>query len=147
MVGTIQATARFQDSNFFQKAIKMVLTGILNVIFPLSGFRFLPSHTHDIVCIITEELERSQRSIIPFWLWVDLRVCRPSYSGILSKLTFSNNGGLPVYYLTSACLLLSFFLLALLCRVYCVVLLPPVKTILYLSQVNQLQVDHSLLNN
>ena len=39
MDGTIQATARFQDSDFFRKAVKMVLRCILSVIFHLSGFK------------------------------------------------------------------------------------------------------------
>ena len=37
--GTFQTTARFQDSDFLQKAIKMVLRWILIVIFNLSGFK------------------------------------------------------------------------------------------------------------
>ena len=38
MVGTFQATAGFQDSDVFQKAIKMVLRCILSVNSHLSGF-------------------------------------------------------------------------------------------------------------
>ena len=38
--GTFQAAARFQDSNIFQKAIKMVLKCILSVNSHLSGFHF-----------------------------------------------------------------------------------------------------------
>ena len=37
--GTFLAIARFKDSDFFQKAIKMVLRCILNVILHLSGFK------------------------------------------------------------------------------------------------------------
>ena len=39
MGGTFQTTARFQDSDSFQKALKMVLRCILSVIFHLLGFR------------------------------------------------------------------------------------------------------------
>ena len=38
--GTFPTTAGFQDSDFFQKAIKMVLRYILSVIFHLSEFNF-----------------------------------------------------------------------------------------------------------
>ena len=38
MDGAVQATARFQDSDF-QKAMNMVLRCILKVIFHLSGFK------------------------------------------------------------------------------------------------------------
>ena len=38
-IGTFQATAGFQDSDFFQKAMKMALRSILSVISHLSGFR------------------------------------------------------------------------------------------------------------
>ena len=39
MVGTFQATAGFQDSDIFQKAIKMVFRCVLSVISHLSGFK------------------------------------------------------------------------------------------------------------
>ena len=39
MGGTFHATARFQDSDFFEKAIKMLLRCILSVIFQPSGFK------------------------------------------------------------------------------------------------------------
>ena len=46
MGGTFQATAKFQDSDFFQKAVKMVFRFILSII---SGFRLSPSPAHVIV--------------------------------------------------------------------------------------------------
>ena len=46
MGGTVPDKARFQDSDVFQKAIKMVLKCILNVILHHSGFKLLPSPTH-----------------------------------------------------------------------------------------------------
>ena len=63
MCGTFQATVGFQESDFFQKAIKMVLRCILNVILHLSGFKLSPSSTnvngiknificHCFVCIV-----------------------------------------------------------------------------------------------
>ena len=46
MVGTFLATARFQDSRFFQEAIEMALRCILRVIFHLSGFKLEPWPAH-----------------------------------------------------------------------------------------------------
>ena len=46
MVGTFQATAGFQDSDFLQDTIKVVLRCTLNVISYLSGFRLLPCPTN-----------------------------------------------------------------------------------------------------
>ena len=42
MDGTFQATAGFQDSDVFQKAIKMSLRCILSVNSHLSGFKLKP---------------------------------------------------------------------------------------------------------
>ena len=39
MGGTFQATARFQDSGIFQRAIKMAFRCILSVNYHLSGFK------------------------------------------------------------------------------------------------------------
>ena len=47
MGGTFQATAGFQDSDVFQKALKMVLRSILSASFHLSGFTLQPSPTHE----------------------------------------------------------------------------------------------------
>ena len=51
--GTFQATARFQDSNSFQKAIKMVLRCIFSVIptFQDSNFNFVPPMYCDSTCM------------------------------------------------------------------------------------------------
>ena len=46
MGGTFPAMAGFEDSDFFEKAIKMVLKCILNVILHRSGIKLLPSPTH-----------------------------------------------------------------------------------------------------
>ena len=43
---TFQATAGFQDSDIFQKAIEMILRCILGVISHLSGFKIEPGPIH-----------------------------------------------------------------------------------------------------
>lgn len=43
--GTLQATARFQLSDFFQKAIEVLFRCILSVVLHLSGFKLHPSPT------------------------------------------------------------------------------------------------------
>ena len=52
MGGTIQATAGFQGSDFFLKAIKMFLRCILSVISHLSNFILLPGLTHEYVWVL-----------------------------------------------------------------------------------------------
>ena len=51
MCGTFQATAGFQDSNSFQRAIRMGLRWVFSVISHLSGFKHQPGPTHAVMNI------------------------------------------------------------------------------------------------
>ena len=58
MAGTFLARARFQDSDFSQEAIKMVLRCILNVILHFLGFKFNP----------VLSMHQSNRYLMVVWL-------------------------------------------------------------------------------
>ena len=48
--GTFQATARFQESDFFQEAVRMCCWDVFGVDFHLSGFKLQPCSAHGLVC-------------------------------------------------------------------------------------------------
>ena len=53
MVRTVQATARFQDSEIIQKTLKMALRCILSVNSHLSGFKLSPGLTHAVILLVS----------------------------------------------------------------------------------------------
>ena len=64
---TFPATARFQDSAFYQTAIKVVLRCILSVVFHLSGSRRLPCSAHAVMWEFRSMYMQAPRR--KTWLW------------------------------------------------------------------------------